>query len=287
MEPKRCFLTRGIFSFSLILFLVNLAQAEITNCTAITSLPYTISSQGTYCLTGNLSMSTASGNAIQINAGNVVLDLNGYTIGGSQAGAGTNAYGIYAYQRKNITIRNGTVRGFNQGIWLNDDSPYTTSQGHIIENIRADRNTIYGIVLYGLGNIIRNNLVVSTGGNSYNSHPHGVLVSGSGNRVINNDVCETKENGSGQNAYGIYATNASGLVVENNRVGNAAIGPGTSYGIYIEDSYNAMVKDNTISKMTYGIYYDGSSGLYMNNLASGCTHDFTNGTPAGTTNYSN
>jgi hypothetical protein len=30
------------------------AQAETVNCTAITTLPYTITTQGVYCLTGHL-----------------------------------------------------------------------------------------------------------------------------------------------------------------------------------------------------------------------------------------
>jgi len=286
METKKYFLTQVILCLFVILLLVNFAQAETTNCTAITSLPYTISSQGTYCLNGNLSTNMTSDNAITINTGNVVLDLNGYTIGGSQAGTGTQAIGIYAFYRKNITIRNGTVRGFFRGIWLEDSSPYTTSQGHIIEDIRADRNTQNGIMVEGLGNIIRNNLVLSTGGNSSYPSFNGIYVLGPGNRVINNDVYETKEQGTVW-ACGIYANSTSGLVVENNRMGNAAFGTGYSAGIYIQASANAMVKDNTISKMNYGIYYDNSTGLYMNNLASGCGAAFTNGTPADTTNYSN
>ena len=38
-------------------------------------------------------------------------------------------------------IKNGTVRGFLYGVWLDDASPYTTSQGHMIEDLRVDQNT--------------------------------------------------------------------------------------------------------------------------------------------------
>ncbi len=286
METKKCFLTQVIFSLSVILLIGNFAQAATTSCTAITSLPYTISTKGDYCLAGNFSTNIASNNAITINTSDVVLDLNGYMIGNLAAGAGTNAYGIYANQQKNITIRNGTVRGFLYGIFLYDSSPYTTSQGHIVEDIRADRNTQIGIYVLGRGNIIRNNLVVSTGGNSSNYNPQGVYVGGPDNRVINNDVSETKEQGSGW-SYGVYGYNTYGLVIENNRVSNAAIGTGTSCGIFIDTSANTMVKDNTISGMNYGIDFYSGSGLYMNNLASGCLSPFLGGTAAGTTNYSN
>lgn len=287
METKRCFFAQVIFGLFVILLFSTFTQAETTNCTAITSLPYLITSQGIYCLTGNLTTSMTSGSAIIIGVNNVVLDLNGYKIGGLAAGPGTIATGIYAYQRQNITIKNGTVRGFFFAINLNDISPYTTSQGHIIEDIRADMNTYVGIEVNGRGNIIRNNQVVDTGGSSIYPSAYGIAVEGPGNRVINNDVYETKEQGSGA-SHGIDAYSAPGVVVENNRVGNAALGTGTSVGIYMLSSANAMVNDNTISMMNYGIQYAaGSTGLYMNNLASGCTTAFSGGTPAGSTSYSN
>ena len=55
----------------IVLFLIMLStsiQAETINCTPITSLPATITAQGIYCLTGNLTTSQTSGNAITINA---------------------------------------------------------------------------------------------------------------------------------------------------------------------------------------------------------------------------
>ena len=112
----------------------------------------------------------------------------------------------------------------------------------------------------------------------------GIVVYGPGNRVINNDVYETKGD---LYSYGIYAVNAPGVVIANNRVGNAELGSGTSYGVLINFSDNAMAKDNTSSVMTYGIRFTNSnSGLYMNNLASGCTNPFLGGSAAGSTNYS-
>jgi parallel beta-helix repeat protein len=228
-----------------------------------------------------------SGNAITINVNNVVIDLNGRKLGGGAAGAGTEARGIYAYQRKNITIKNGTIRGFFRGIYLDDALPYTTSQGHIIEDIRADMNTVYGIRVYGRGNIIRNNQVVDTGGSSLNDFAYGIAASGPGNRVLNNDVYETKETDAGQ-GIGIHITYGDGNVVMNNRIGNQDFGTGDSYGIYTLYSDNVIVKGNTISKMEWGIAFNATAtGLYGDNLASGCTSAFSGGTAAGSTNYWN
>src|SRR5262245_41049205 len=108
--------------------------AETVNCTPITSLPAVITVQGIYCFTGNLDTAMTSGDAIAIIANNVVLDLNGFKLGGLAAGSGTNANGIAANNRKNITIKNGTVRGFFRGINLNNDG----SQGHVVEDVRAE-----------------------------------------------------------------------------------------------------------------------------------------------------
>jgi len=285
METKKSFVARVILGFSFVLLFCNFAQAETTTCTAISSVPYTISTPGIYCLTGNLETAMTSGNAITINVNNVVIDLNSRKLGGGSAGAGTYANGVYAYQRKNITIKNGTIRGFYRGIWLDDALASTTSQGHIIEDIRADMNTSYGISTAGRGNIIRNNQVVDTGGSTATDWAYGIRSAGPGNRVLNNDVYETKEQSTGS-AYGIEIYYGDGSVVLNNRVGNQDFGTGTSYGIYIPSSQNVIVKSNTISKMEWGIYFTGSTGLYGDNLLSGCTTPFVGGTATGT-NFSN
>jgi hypothetical protein len=277
MKTNRCHLTQIFFVPFLLLLFANFVQAETINCTAITSLPYTITTQGIYCLTSDLSTSMASGNAIEIATNNVVIDLNGHKLGGLAAGSGTYARGIYANQRKDITIRNGTVRGFLEGIFLDDAGPYTTSQGHLIEDIRADLNTYHAIQVAGRGNIIRNNQVVNTGGSG--SYAYGILAFGPGARVLNNDVIETKEKSSGA-AFGIYLESAPGSVVENNRIGNSSLGPGNSGGIYITtSSTDVLVSNNRVTTMNSGVGYDTSpsTGKYRDNLTSGCTTPFTAG----------
>ncbi len=268
-------------------FWMSTAGAETTVCTEITTAPYTINTQGVYCLNANLETNLASGNAITITVNNVVIDLNGHKIGNLAAGQTTTANGIYAYQRQNITIRNGTIRGFQYGIWLDDAYPNTTSQGHIIEDIRADLNTFVGMAVQGRGNIIRNNIVVSTGrADLPDSYAYGILICGPGNRVINNDVYETKEHGA-DGAHGIYVYVCDGAVIDNNRIGNAAFGTGTSFGIWVDTSNNVLLTNNKITKMQYGIlfYLSSSTGAYMNNLIYGATAAFTGGTAAGSTNY--
>ena len=228
------------------------AQAETVNCTPITALPAVITVQGIYCFTGHLNTAITSGFAIDIQTNNVVLDLNGFKLGGLAAGSGTNAIGIYALNRQNITIKNGTVRGFFYGILL---ETVGASQGHVVEDIRADQNTFNGIQVQGSGNIVRNNQVVATGGSTVfgpNADAFGIVVTGAGPRALNNDVITTVKQGTGK-AWGIKINSGlQGGFVVNNRITGA---------------------DN-------GIDIDGP-GTYRDNLIREVTTPFTGGTDAG------
>jgi nitrous oxidase accessory protein NosD len=266
------------------------AQAETVNCTAITSLPYTISTQGVYCLTGHLNTGITTGNAITINTNNVVLDLNGFKIGGLSAGLGTAANGIYAYRRQNITVKNGTVRGFIIGVFIEDGDPLV-SAGHVIEDIRADQNTTGGIAVLGKGNTIRNNMVVATGGTTrtdFDRPIFGIAAVDAGARVLNNDVTEVTASGI-YAALGIYMEDASNSVVAGNRIGTITGLTVQVAGIVVTgESNDVLISDNHISGALNGIFFDSASsstGKYMNNLTMGVTTPYTGGTPAGTTNY--
>jgi hypothetical protein len=258
--------------------------------TPITSLPAIITQQGTYYFSGDLATAQTSGYAIDIQATNVVIDLNGHKLGGSSAGLGTTAVGIHALSRSEITIKNGTVRGFQTGIWLEDANPYTTSRENVIEDIRADQNTQWGVYLMGKNNIVRNCLIAETGGTttSANTSTFGIYVLGQGARVLNNDVMQVTAVGTGS-AYGVFITVASGAansVVQGNRISTiSAPGGGFAMGIDLSSGTAYLVSENRLSGMTNGIYFDGSSsGKYLGNLTAGVTTPFTGGTAVGTNN---
>ncbi len=79
--------------------------------TPISSLPYTISTGGSYYLTGSLA-ATGGSTGVTVNADNVTIDLNGFTLQGSSgSGSGIDMPGA----GRNITIFNGTVAGFPGG----------------------------------------------------------------------------------------------------------------------------------------------------------------------------
>src|SRR5436309_356976 len=193
MRPTIAVLTRSFAALLLLGLAIGpwRAQAETVNCTPITAVPFTIPAAGTWCLAQDLNTTLASGNAITIAANNVVLDLNGHRLANVGAGPGTEASGVYAFQRTDITVRNGTVRGFKFGIRLDDSSPYTTYQAHVIEDLRADQNTWIGIWVAGRENIIRNTQVMSTGGATSSESAVGIVVFGSETQVLNNEIIDT------------------------------------------------------------------------------------------------
>ena len=255
------------------------AGAETTICTVISSLPYTISAQGSYCLDRNLSTNQVTGAAITINVDFVVLDLNGFKVGGGGAGLGTQTSGVFSQNHKNITVKNGNIRGFFRGVYLHDTSGgFTSSQGHVVEDIRADQNTFAGIVVEGRGNVVRNNQVVDTTGttvNGSNSDIYGLQVSGPGSRVINNDATETVGVGSGT-AYGIGLASADGAVVENNRIGNSSLATGAT-GIFLGSGDDLLVVGNRMSTLDNGVVFSSATGKYRDNITSGVTTPYTGG----------
>ncbi len=102
----------------------------------IRSLPFTISSSGSYVVMADLT-GTAGSNGITIAADHVTLDLNGFSligVPGSLAGVADDS------ARTNITIRNGSVRS-----WANDGIDLETSDGVRVLSVKAMDNGGRGI----------------------------------------------------------------------------------------------------------------------------------------------
>ena len=181
-------------SFCLGLAMTSLAQDPRT---PISSLPYTITAQGSYYLTANL---TAAGSTagITISADNVTLDLNGFALigGGSGSVAGIN---VPAAQ-KNILIRNGTVRG-----WTNGGINASNATNSVIQGIRVSNNTasstFFNVASLSIGNgsTVKECLVAQ------NTNSHGISV---GNACSVSD-CVARGNSAG---VGIRVANSCYVV---------------------------------------------------------------------------
>jgi hypothetical protein len=77
------------------------------------SAPVTINNPGSYYLITNLTVVGFNGNGITINADNVTLDLNGFTISGDGS---ANSSGVQVVNpHHNLCVRNGTIRNIAAG----------------------------------------------------------------------------------------------------------------------------------------------------------------------------
>jgi hypothetical protein len=137
------------------------AAESYDNCTGfIDTLPATINTQGTWCLRKDISTAMASGMAITIAVHNVTIDCNDFKLGGLAAGTATEAVGIYADERNNITVRNCNVRGFMYGLGFIGAfaSNGGTSGGHVVEDSRFDGNANDSVAcraMSGVGPVLR------------------------------------------------------------------------------------------------------------------------------------
>jgi exonuclease VII small subunit len=249
-------------------------------CTRITVLPYVITAPGKYCLSGNLSTAITTGTAIQINADFVVLDLNGFGIIGALAGPDSHANGVYARDRKSITIKNGTVSNFYNGIFLEG----SVSASGVVENVKLQSITFQAIRVEGQGHLIRNNHVMNTTGNpdaagGGNGGSAAIGAYGSRNTIINNDVINTAAIGNGIGT-GINLNASDHSVVENNRIVGTT-GPVNPFGIFIGSSANVLVVNNRIITAQIGVSYSNSTGLYRDNIVSDTATPYQGGTDAG------
>jgi len=220
-----------------------LAAESYDNCTGfITSLPATITTQGTWCMDSDLATAIASGTAITVATNNVTIDCNHFKIGGLQAGIGTDATGIRAESRLNLTVRNCNIRGFRTGIIA------ALGGGHMIEGSRFDANTFRGIFVSGAGSTVRDNQVVDTGGSQgfMATNSTGIQVS-NGVDVVDNVVNGVAPSAADTSARGIRTdSNGDGSVIGNRVRGLAPTGTGIALGIDNLDSGRTVVRGNTV-----------------------------------------
>ena len=170
----------------------------------ISSVPITITTSGSYYFTEDLTYSLTTGQAIAVNVDNVTIDLMGFSLIGPGIASGSN-YGIYMNGRRNVTIRNGTVRAFGEyGIM---EGSYVTGRDHHVLNMRAIGNGSTGIFLYGRSHLVKGCTAAENG-------DYGILTD-YGSVVIHNTVNDNQ-------SFGLYAyggTNITDNTAYNNQGG--------------------------------------------------------------------
>jgi hypothetical protein len=195
----------------------------------------TLTQPGSYALIRNLA---ATGDCLVVAADHVTIDLSGFSIQGLHSGGGITDSGL---SRRGITVRNGTVTGFDIGIGLGN------SQESTVENLRAISNGS-GIRVAQFG-LLRNNIATS---NSLVGIQAGLGATIVENVASNNSIGILADTGSLVSGNTASRNETSGIEADQGSVvtGNAArfnLGTGISVG------FGCTVADNTSSGNETGI----------------------------------
>ena len=224
-----------LFAWALVLLSVStfavdgvtlISQASVN---AAGGFPYSITQSGSYKLSSNLTVTTET-DAIDINADNVVLDLNGFTIASP---CDTCArYGVFSSGHQNITIKNGVVTGFGYGIRLNSPSPIDgLDVNALVEEVHASNNQ-NGINIQG--GIVRR--CTATGNSS------GITV--------NSGVVESNLSSNNLIGFNVSDVTLTGNSAKHNSSVGLGIGPGTVFGsnVVIDNQSDIVVVGGSISQ---------------------------------------
>jgi hypothetical protein len=233
--------------------------------TEITTVPYRIVAPGSYVLAGDLALSEPADAAIAIEADDVTLDLGGFTLSASADAGCAQAIGILGAAPRGLTVRNGAVRGFREGLRVADPT-LATARGTRIEGLQVVESAEAGLHVQGAGSIVRGNRVTRAAdgaGGATGAVTCGLWIEGPQSRVLDNEV----ETGAGEPARpgcGIAISRGPSSIVEGNRV--AGDGIAVAIGIEILDSEDVVVTGNAIEDLAVGVSYERSTGRSSGNV---------------------
>ncbi len=235
---------------------------------------------------------------ITISTSDVTIDLNGFSINyGGQTGPPFQFHGIkIAPGVKNITIKNGAIRGFTgSGIYaasttgtagaiqqivlcdlmIQDNAAGVTFDGTLnpLKLVHITTSTISSNKSYGVSYTSVNTGKFSSVTTSENSnsagHAHGIWLANCNN--IDLYAADTEKNtATGGTGYGVLADTCNKINIyssnANYNTGDTEIG---SYGIALVNSTNSTLDSNTVGENNIGFYDNASptSNLYIRNFA--------------------
>ncbi len=215
------------------------SAAGRNTCTLIKRVPVTITRSGDYCLAFSLAIAVDTGFAIKIAADDVKLDLRGFELDGRRsAGIASDAIGILGVDRRRLTIRNGTILGFQTGIALVDARDSGIGAGHVVEKIHVKGASGIGINVTSRDGIIRNCVVTDISGIGAAT---GIREQGAFSRLTDNRVEDVRTTQPSPNAFsaGIDLVDNQTRTVVGNRIDGVFGGAG-NFGIRCGDRFSRV-----------------------------------------------
>jgi hypothetical protein len=222
--------------------------------TAIESLPYAISTSGSYYLAKSLQFTATSGDAISITSPNVTLDLGGFTLSST---AGVTGRGIFVTGGlNNVTIRNGKIAGnsstvspiatagFDNGIYANASGgiPFGAFRNLTVEAMQVSGCRTWGIVAYygsvtnctvasnGSDGLIASDSIVTgciakfNGGNglSGGTVTNCIAISNGGNGISGSTITSSTAMTNGQHGINSYSGSVTSCTATGNHTSGAS-----------------------------------------------------------------
>jgi hypothetical protein len=221
-------------------------RTEVATLSGDSSNLYIINQPGSYYLSGNIN-GVASKKGISIQADNVTLDLSGFAVIGLGGSVTTNGINIPNTQI-NITIRNGTVRGWQDGI--------AGSHDLLVEAVHASNNNLDGI-LVGRGSVVR---ACTADSNALRGIEADVGSTIANCAAINNTLAGIRGlSGSTITACGAYFNGAVGIQATAATVTGCAVQGSRTTDIGIQVDVGSTVSNCAVSNADIGINgVDGS-----------------------------
>ncbi len=199
------------------------ARTPVQSLSGSGTASYVISQSGSYYLTGNIT-GTTDKHGIEIDASNVTIDLNGYSLIGPGKAVGSAGHGVYASNSySNIVVLNGHSFNWRQkGIYL-------LSENSRAQNINAFNNGSIGIEV-GNASIVKNCICQSNGGDGINTGARSII-----------SYCVAKSN----SLAGIAAGNGSTII-----------------GCVVSANYEGIACSRNCSVIDCSSSYNSDTGIY-------------------------
>ena len=219
-------------------------------------IPLTIAQPGRYVVTEHLSMGRSNGRAaIWIEADDVHLDLNGFSLSGplssvDQCFTGEVGVGILVAGAEGVQITNGTVQGFSEGIWL------SLANANRLRGLTVTATCFWGLRLSGTAHVVTRNGVSSNLG-------AGILLQADNTRLTQNTVngnAAVRPESEDYDYAGMMLNGARGNVIAANDISGNGIDTG-AHGVNLMGSRNNTIRGNRFHQNgRNGIHLETSSG---------------------------
>ena len=254
------------------------ARADTQACTVLDTLPATITVPGRYCLEQNFVQAFEFGDAITINADDVVLDCNDHQIRATSSAS--NATGISTSNaRRNVEVRNCQLDNFYVGMVFTGGVAEPGAVGNRIIGNTILRTRQVAMYVIGSANLVEGNRIALSSGNVngvvYGIYMYSPAAQGVGNVIRGNHISDIKPTppGDGNTVEAITFFNVRNTEVSGNVI--SGMYANTNWGTYgikgSQTSHNTITGNVVLSPPPLAAPLDG--GFYVGILMSGTAEE--------------